>query len=156
MRKVDTHIHLAAAMDKKQLLRFSRPLPPFSLPQETDNPLLLAPDCRHDCRRKIAERGNDVVDQSCCRILRAGSVLTLQQVCQQINLNPANLSIDSLGCHADSSTYHRFDRFNDKYNPFGQSLLREVFSCYHFYYVISCDESGLLVCNCSGGAYEDW
>ena len=29
--------------------------------------------------------------------------------------------------HADKNTFHRFDRFNLKYNPFGQSRLREVF-----------------------------
>lgn len=29
--------------------------------------------------------------------------------------------------HADKNTFHRFDRFNLKYNPFGQSRLREIF-----------------------------
>jgi hypothetical protein len=29
--------------------------------------------------------------------------------------------------HADKNTFHRFDRFNLKYNPCGQSRLREVF-----------------------------
>lgn len=29
--------------------------------------------------------------------------------------------------HADRATFHRFDRFNLKYNPFGQARLREVF-----------------------------
>lgn len=29
--------------------------------------------------------------------------------------------------HADKTTFHRFDRFNLKYNPFGVSRLREVF-----------------------------
>lgn len=76
-------------------------------------------------RRKIAESGDDVVLPD--KNGPPGSTLTLKNLCERINLNPANLSTDSLGCHADSSTYQRFDRFNDKYNPFGHSLLREVF-----------------------------
>ena len=38
-----------------------------------------------------------------------------------------DLSIDTLDMHADSRTFHRFDRFNLKYNPCGQSRLREIF-----------------------------
>lgn len=29
--------------------------------------------------------------------------------------------------HVDKTTFHRFDRFNLKYNPCGQSRLREIF-----------------------------
>ena len=29
--------------------------------------------------------------------------------------------------HGHRDTFHRFDRFNSKYNPIGQSLLRQVF-----------------------------
>ena len=29
--------------------------------------------------------------------------------------------------HAGKESFHRFDRFNLKYNPFGQSRLREIF-----------------------------
>lgn len=32
-----------------------------------------------------------------------------------------------LDVHADKSTFHRFDKFNLKYNPCGQSRLREIF-----------------------------
>ena len=38
-----------------------------------------------------------------------------------------DLNVDMLDMHADKNTFHRFDRFNLKYNPFGQSRLREVF-----------------------------
>lgn len=27
----------------------------------------------------------------------------------------------------DRNTFHRFDKFNSKYNPIGESLLREIF-----------------------------
>ena len=38
-----------------------------------------------------------------------------------------DLNVDTLDMHADKNTFHRFDRFNLKYNPFGQSRLREIF-----------------------------
>lgn len=38
-----------------------------------------------------------------------------------------DLNIDNLDMHADKNIFHRFDKFNLKYNPFGQSRLREIF-----------------------------
>ena len=38
-----------------------------------------------------------------------------------------DLNVDTLDMHADKYTFHRFDRFNLKYNPLGQSRLREIF-----------------------------
>lgn len=34
-----------------------------------------------------------------------------------------------LGCPSsqDRNTFHRFDKFNAKYNPIGESVLREIF-----------------------------
>jgi hypothetical protein len=49
------------------------------------------------------------------------------QVFKSLNLTAYDLSIDTLDMHADSGTFHRFDRFNLKYNPCGQSRLREIF-----------------------------
>lgn len=37
------------------------------------------------------------------------------------------LNVDMLDMHADKNMFHRFDRFNLKYNPCGQSRLREIF-----------------------------
>jgi AMP deaminase len=48
-------------------------------------------------------------------------------VFESINLSGYDLNVDTLDMHADKSTFHRFDRFNLKYNPCGQSRLREVF-----------------------------
>ena len=45
-----------------------------------------------------------------------------------------DLNVDTLDMHADKNTFHRFDRFNLKYTPFGQSRLREIFikqACLH-------------------------
>jgi AMP deaminase len=48
-------------------------------------------------------------------------------VFESLNLTPHELSVDTLDVHADKNIFHRFDKFNLKYNPFGQSRLREVF-----------------------------
>merc|ERR1712166_1112552 len=58
---------------------------------------------------------------------RQGNVHTLGQVFEELGLSASNLTLDHLDMHADKGTYHRFDRFNQKYNPFGYSLLREIF-----------------------------
>jgi len=44
-----------------------------------------------------------------------------------ISFNRYDLNVDLLDVHADKSTFHRFDKFNLKYNPCGQSRLREIF-----------------------------
>jgi AMP deaminase len=44
--------------------------------------------------------------------------------------NSYDLNVDTLDMHADK-TFHRFDKFNLKYNPVGESRLREVFLKYN-------------------------
>eukprot|EP00299_Pterocystis_sp_00344_P017295 c8671_g1_i1.p1 GENE.c8671_g1_i1~~c8671_g1_i1.p1 ORF type:complete len:692 (+),score=126.33 c8671_g1_i1:48-2123(+) len=56
-----------------------------------------------------------------------GVPLTLEQIFQELKLTPYDLSIDHLDMHADVHTFQRFDRFNLKYNPCGDTMLREVF-----------------------------
>lgn len=53
--------------------------------------------------------------------------MTLRQVFEKMNLTAYDLSVDTLDMHADRNTFHRFDKFNDKYNPVGESRLREIF-----------------------------
>ncbi|KAI9652509.1 MAG: AMP deaminase [Trizodia sp. TS-e1964] len=53
--------------------------------------------------------------------------LTLQEVFQSINLTAYDLSIDTLDMHAHTDSFHRFDKFNLKYNPIGESRLRTIF-----------------------------
>ena len=60
-------------------------------------------------------------------IFRDGKFLTLKEVFESLNLTPYDLSVDTLDVHADKNIFHRFDKFNLKYNPFGQSRLREIF-----------------------------
>ncbi|KAJ7222325.1 hypothetical protein GGX14DRAFT_428438 [Mycena pura] len=72
-------------------------------------------------KSKINHSPNDVV------IFRDGVALTLKQVFQSLKLSAYDLSIDTLDMHAHSDSFHRFDKFNLKYNPVGESRLREIF-----------------------------
>lgn len=72
-------------------------------------------------KRMLRDNPDEVV------IERNGAPLSLKQVFESIELKPYHLSINTLDMHADKSTFHRFDRFNLKYNPVGQSRLREIF-----------------------------
>ena len=60
-------------------------------------------------------------------IYRDGKHLTLRQVFESLNLTAYDLSIDTLDMHAHQDSFHRFDKFNLKYNPLGESRLREIF-----------------------------
>eukprot|EP00297_Palpitomonas_bilix_P002600 CAMPEP_0113911350 /NCGR_PEP_ID=MMETSP0780_2-20120614/28150_1 /TAXON_ID=652834 /ORGANISM="Palpitomonas bilix" /LENGTH=761 /DNA_ID=CAMNT_0000907843 /DNA_START=56 /DNA_END=2339 /DNA_ORIENTATION=- /assembly_acc=CAM_ASM_000599 len=72
-------------------------------------------------KRKLKESPDEIV------IFRDGKYLTIKEVFESLKLNPQDLSVDNLDTHAHQDTFHRFDKFNLKYNPFGQSRLREVF-----------------------------
>ncbi|KAM4593193.1 AMP deaminase 3 isoform 2-T2 [Odontesthes bonariensis] len=56
-----------------------------------------------------------------------GQKMTLQQVFHSLNMDPYDLTVDSLDVHAGRQTFHRFDKFNSMYNPVGASELREIF-----------------------------
>jgi hypothetical protein len=60
-------------------------------------------------------------------IFRDGKYLTLKEVFESLNLTAYDLNVDTLDMHADKNIFHRFDKFNLKYNPCGQSRLREIF-----------------------------
>ncbi|TFK87483.1 AMP deaminase [Polyporus arcularius HHB13444] len=72
-------------------------------------------------KSKMKRSPDDVV------IFRDGKELTLAQVFQSLNLTAYDLSIDTLDMHAHQDSFHRFDKFNLKYNPIGESRLREIF-----------------------------
>lgn len=76
-------------------------------------------------KRKVRECGDEKVLAN--REDPTKEPLSLNEVFKSLNLTPHELSVDTLDVHADNSTFHRFDRFNLKYNPFGQSRLREIF-----------------------------
>ncbi|MCJ1311379.1 AMP deaminase [Agyrium rufum] len=60
-------------------------------------------------------------------INRDGKDLSLKEVFESINLTAYDLSIDTLDMHAHRDSFHRFDKFNLKYNPIGESRLRTIF-----------------------------
>lgn len=60
-------------------------------------------------------------------LFRDGKHLTLKEVFESINLTAYDLSIDTLDMHAHTDSFHRFDKFNLKYNPIGESRLRTIF-----------------------------
>ncbi|XP_027069681.1 AMP deaminase isoform X3 [Coffea arabica] len=72
-------------------------------------------------KSKLRKEPDEVV------IFRDGTYLTLKEVFESLDLSGYDLNVDLLDVHADKSTFHRFDKFNLKYNPCGQSRLREIF-----------------------------
>lgn len=72
-------------------------------------------------KSKLRKEPDEVV------IFRDGTYLTLEEVFKSLDLTGYDLNVDLLDVHADKSTFHRFDKFNLKYNPCGQSRLREIF-----------------------------
>ncbi|XP_062948766.1 AMP deaminase 3 isoform X6 [Cynocephalus volans] len=95
VRKVDTHIHAAACMNQKHLLRFIK----HTYQTEPD--------------RTVA--------------VKRGRKITLRQVFDSLHMDPYDLTVDSLDVHAGRQTFHRFDKFNSKYNPVGASELRDLY-----------------------------
>ena len=97
IRKVDTHVQLSACMNQKHLLRF--------------------------IKKKLRLEGDTLVYKN----KETGVLMTLQEVFEKMNLTAYDLSINALDMGVGQSCFHRFDRFNNKYNPLGSSALREIF-----------------------------
>ncbi|XP_045486108.1 AMP deaminase 2-like isoform X2 [Pieris rapae] len=72
-------------------------------------------------KRTLRTCANEVV------AVQRGVPKTLKSVFEEMNLDAYDLNVDLLDVHADRNTFHRFDKFNAKYNPVGESRLREVF-----------------------------
>ncbi|KAG5930021.1 hypothetical protein E4U42_003324 [Claviceps africana] len=72
-------------------------------------------------KSKMKKQPNEVV------LFRDGKYLTLAEVFSSIKLTAYDLSIDTLDMHAHTDSFHRFDKFNLKYNPIGESRLRTIF-----------------------------
>ncbi|KAI3382145.1 hypothetical protein SNEBB_011138 [Seison nebaliae] len=97
VRKVDTHVHASSCMNHKHLLRF------------------------------IKKKMRTCADMEVFKDKSSGKLMTLKEVFDSLNLTPYDLNVDMLDVHADRNTFHRFDKFNAKYNPIGESKLREIF-----------------------------
>ncbi|KAG7246265.1 hypothetical protein CRUP_038526, partial [Coryphaenoides rupestris] len=64
-------------------------------------------------KRAMKKYPGEIVHVEC------GRGQTLIDVFENMNLTAFDLS--------DRNTFHRFDKFNAKYNPIGESILREIF-----------------------------
>ena len=123
-QKFNLHVMLNA--DKEFLAQKSAPHRDFYNVRKVDTHVHHSA-CMHQkhllrfIKSKLKKEGDEVV------IFRDGKYLTLKEVFESLNLTPYDLSVDSLDVHADKNIFHRFDKFNLKYNPFGQSRLREIF-----------------------------
>ncbi|KAL8842710.1 MAG: hypothetical protein Q9170_000366 [Blastenia crenularia] len=72
-------------------------------------------------KSKLKKSASDIV------MFRDGKEMTLQDVFDSLDMTAYDLSIDTLDTHAHTDSFHRFDKFNLKYNPAGSSRLREIF-----------------------------
>ena len=105
-RKVDTHIHHAAAMTQKMLLRFMKDKAEMErdLPEEQ----------RPKVFTKVAGKAGPVQQ-------------SLSAVLDDLNYMIDDISLNILDMSADRDTMYRFDRFNNKYNPAESAALRTIF-----------------------------
>ncbi|CAI2337749.1 unnamed protein product [Caenorhabditis sp. 36 PRJEB53466] len=72
-------------------------------------------------KKKIKTEADAVV------LEKDGQKVTMKEVFKKMGIDAYDLSVDMLDVHADRNTFHRFDKFNTKYNPVGESTLREIF-----------------------------
>lgn len=82
-----------------------------------------AMNCKH-LLRFIKSKLKSCPGDAVC--VRDGQTMTLQQVFESLKLTAYDLSIDALDMHAHKDTFHRFDRFNLKYNPLGMIICLRI------------------------------
>ncbi|KEG08479.1 AMP deaminase [Trypanosoma grayi] len=103
--KVDVHCHMAAGITAKDLLRF--------------------------IKKKAQTHANDVVDVE----RGTGRLITLGEMFAKLRapkmrgalVNVEELTVASLEVKAGKETFNRFDEFNGRYSPLGNSALRTLF-----------------------------
>ncbi|PWV12799.1 putative AMP deaminase [Trypanosoma cruzi] len=103
--KVDVHCHMAAGMTAKELL-----------------------SC---IKEKVQKHADDVVDveRGTGRFVTLGDLFAKLRTSplQGAAVNLEDLTVASLKVKAGNGTFNRFDEFNGRYNPFGNSALRTLF-----------------------------
>merc|ERR1719353_2620966 len=68
-------------------------------------------------KKKMKKNGSDVVSKS----------RTLSEVFSELGIKWHDICLDQLNVVADVTVFHRFDRFNEKYNPLNSTELRTIF-----------------------------
>lgn len=101
--KVDNHIHHSASMTQQHLLR-------FILNKVKTEPLT-----------KVWQDPD------------TSEIFTLRDLFRKkLQIDPLTLTMDTLDMRAHN-TFHRFDKWNTKYNPMNQNVLRDIFLKYDNY-----------------------
>ena len=102
--KVDVHCHMASGITSRDLLEF--------------------------IQEKIEKYPDDIVDIDAAN----GVPITLRRFFESLQTERfgritslVDLSVAALDVQADRRTFNRFDQFNNKYNPFGASEMRNLF-----------------------------
>uniref|UniRef100_A0A0K0EIC3 AMP deaminase n=1 Tax=Strongyloides stercoralis TaxID=6248 RepID=A0A0K0EIC3_STRER len=72
-------------------------------------------------KRKMKTENDTVV------LEKDGKKITMGETFKSLNIEPYDLNVDILDVHAYKNAFHRLDKFNHKYNPIGQSTLRQIF-----------------------------
>ncbi|KAL0230304.1 hypothetical protein PCE1_003865 [Barthelona sp. PCE] len=72
-------------------------------------------------REKIKKEPNTIVH------VEDGVEMTLMNIFERLNLEPYDISLDSLAVSADSTLFQRFDKFNKSFSLFESAILRTVF-----------------------------
>ncbi|KAL1422682.1 hypothetical protein MTO96_003767 [Rhipicephalus appendiculatus] len=122
IRKVDTHVHAASCMNQKHLLRFIKKM------------------MKMHSEDHVFKQGDKLMTLE--EVWRMEWVYAKQYGCfsrgfdqefdgkvfSAMNITAYDLSVDMLDVHADRNTFHRFDKFNTKYNPYFAEILKEVMS----------------------------
>ncbi|KAJ1610157.1 adenosine monophosphate deaminase 2 [Cryptosporidium canis] len=99
--KVDTHVHHSACMSQQHLLKFIR-------------------KCYNSDKDRVVFYNSDNVPS------------TLEQVFNKVfGCDYQSNTIDHLNMDAIRNCFQRFDRFNEKYNPFGSNIMRDIFLKYN-------------------------
>ena len=106
--KVDTHIHAASAFTRCELLDFMQAK--LDDPEESERVVATADD-----------KKGGLLELKLSEVLtRSGLSADKDQMYQQ-------LTVDRLNVAASAAMFHRFDNFNDSYNPMANPNLRAIF-----------------------------
>jgi len=114
--KVDNHIHLAAAMTPRMLLRFIKD----KLRDEPTREVV-----KGKTLRKLLSEAIGVEEELLGLSEGIGSASPSENL--KVEHLDTYLHVDALRTVADDHFYHRFDNFNDAYSPLGCAHLRTVF-----------------------------
>ncbi|XP_075548112.1 AMP deaminase isoform X3 [Dermacentor variabilis] len=122
IRKVDTHVHAASCMNQKHLLRFIKKM----MKMHSEDHVFKHGD-KMMTLEEVWRMEWVYAKQYGCFSRGFDEEFDDGKVFSAMNITAYDLSVDMLDVHADRNTFHRFDKFNTKYNPVGESRLREIF-----------------------------